>query len=112
LGNLDSLYEESDPAQLQWEAFLLALSNVFRDGKFTIKELVEQLSTTTELSQAIPDELADEERKGSLQRRMGRAFSERVGRRYGVEGLHLRKAGSNRNKVALWRVRGQEAADR
>jgi len=64
------------------------------------------MPTTPELSQALPDELADEERKGSLQRRLGRAFSERVGRRYGAEGLHLMKAGSNRNKVALWRVNG------
>jgi hypothetical protein len=107
LGNLDNLYQESDPSQLQWEGFLLALSNVF-DESFTIKELVEQLPASAELSQALPDELVDEERKGSLQRRLGRAFSERVGRRYGLAGLHLVKAGSNRNKVALWRVRGRD----
>jgi hypothetical protein len=60
---------------------------------------------------AILGKAADEERKGSLQRRLGRAFSERVGRRYGMAGLHLTKAGSNRKKVALWRVRGQDGRE-
>jgi hypothetical protein len=108
LQNLDSLYEESDPSQLQWEAFLLALLDSFENRGFTIKELVELLPTKSELNQSLPDELADEDRKGSLQRRLGRAFSERVGRRYGVRGLHLLKAGTNRNKVVLWRVLGQD----
>jgi hypothetical protein len=112
LGNLDCLYQESDPSQLQWEAFLLAVSGMFGAENFTIKELVEALPTNAELSQALPDELADEERKGSLQRRLGRAFSERVGRRYGLAGLHLTKAGSNRNKVAFWRVLRQDGGQR
>jgi hypothetical protein len=87
---------------------LLALLDSFENRGFTIKELVELLPEKSELSQALPDELADEDRKGSLQRRLGRAFSERVGRRYGVKGLHLMKAGTNRNKVVLWRVLGQD----
>jgi hypothetical protein len=108
LGNLDRLYEESDPSQLQWEAFLLALDDSFDGRNFTIKELIEVMPTDSELSQALPDELADEDRKGSLQRRLGRAFSERVSRRYGANGLHLMKAGTSRNKVVLWRVLGQD----
>jgi hypothetical protein len=107
LNNLDILYQESDPSQLQWEAFLQALGCVFGTDSFTIKELVELMPTNTELSQVVPDELADEERKGSMQRRLGRAFSERVGRRYGANGLHLLKAGMNRNKVVLWKVKEQ-----
>jgi len=79
---------------------------MFESKTFTIKELVELMPTAPELSQALPDELADEERKGSLKRRLGRAFSERFGRRYGAAGLHVVKAGSNWNKVALWRVAG------
>ena len=111
LQNLDSLYEESDPAQLQWEAFLLAILDSFDNRGFTIKELVELLPENSELTQALPDELADEDRKGSLQRRLGRAFSERVGRRYGATALHLVKAGTNRNKVVLWRVLGQDCRE-
>ena len=110
LNNLDSLYQESDPSQLQWEGFLQSLLGVFGKDSFTIKELVELMPTRLELSQVVPDELADEERKGSMQRRLGRAFSERVGRRYGAAGLHLAKAGMNRNKVVLWRVAGSEPA--
>jgi hypothetical protein len=111
LQNLDRLYEESDPAQLQWEAFLLAILDSFEHQGFTIKELVELLPENSELTQALPDELADEDRKGSLQRRLGRAFSERVGRRYGSRGLHLVKAGTNRNKVVLWRVLGLDCRE-
>ena len=111
LQNLDSLYEESDPATLQWESLLLAILEYFDNRSFTIKELVELLPENTELTQALPDELADEDRKGSLQRRLGRAFSERVGRRYGATALHLVKAGTNRNKVVLWRVLGQDCRE-
>jgi hypothetical protein len=111
LQNLDRLYEESDPSQLQWEALLLAVLDSFDNRGFTIKELVELLPENSELTQALPDELADEDRKGSLQRRLGRAFSERVGRRYGAKGLHLVKAGTNRNKVVLWRVLGQDCRE-
>lgn len=107
LQNLDRLYEESDPSQLQWEAFLLAIQESFESQTFTIKELIETMVTDARLNQALPDELVDEDRKGRLQRRLGRAFSERVGRRYGAAGLHLRKSGTNRNKVVLWRVQGQ-----
>jgi hypothetical protein len=111
LQNLDRLYEESDPAQLQWEAFLLAILDSFDNRGFTIKELVELLPNNSELTQALPDEMADEDRKGSLQRRLGRAFSERVGRRYRATALHLMKAGTNRNKVVLWRVLGQNCRE-
>jgi hypothetical protein len=111
LQNLDRLYEESDPSQLQWEAFLLAILDSFDNRGFTIKELVELLPENSELPQALPDELADADRKGSLQRRLGRAFSERVGRRYGAKGLHLVKSGTNRNKVVLWRVLGQDCRE-
>lgn len=105
------MHEESDPSRLQWAAFLLALADAFEVKDFTIKELVELLPKNSELNQSLPDELADEDRKGSLQRRLGRAFSERVGRRYGMRGLHLMKAGTNRNKVVLWRVLGQDGPE-
>lgn len=55
----------------KWEAFLLAIMESFDNRGFTIKELMELLSEKSELSQALPDELAGEDR----------AFSERVGRR-------------------------------
>jgi hypothetical protein len=109
LRNLESLYEDADPSQGQWEGFLQAISEVNGTGTFTIKELVERMTAEVSMRQCLPDELADEERKGTLQRRLGRAFSERVGRRYGSRGLHLLKAGTNRSKVALWRVKTQAA---
>ena len=49
------------------------LLSVFGADSFTIKELVELMPTNTEISQVLPDELADDERKGSMQRRLGRA---------------------------------------
>jgi len=78
----------------------------FDNRGLTIKELVESLQANSELTLAVPDELADEDRKGSLQRRL---VSERVGRRYGAKGLNLVKGGTNRNKIILWRVLGRES---
>ena len=105
LGNLVTLYQESDPSQLQWEGFLTALSSIFDQEGFTISQLVEVMQTNSELTNARPEEFADCDRKGTLQRRMGRAFAARAGRRYGQDGLHLVKAGTTRNKVVLWEVR-------
>src|SRR5665213_1197206 len=51
LNNLDSLYQESDPSQLQWEGFLQSLLTVFGTDSFTIKELVELMPTNPDLSQ-------------------------------------------------------------
>jgi hypothetical protein len=84
---------------LQREAFLCAVLGPFDSQGFTIKEQVELLPEKSELNQALPDEFAGEDR----------AFTERVGRRYEMRGLHLVKAGTNRDKVVLWRVLGRTA---
>jgi hypothetical protein len=72
---------------VQWEASLLAILDCFEGRAFTIKELVELLLDNTELTQALPDELADEDRKGSLQRRLGVHSSSAKTAQFGTEAL-------------------------
>jgi hypothetical protein len=51
---LGSADEESDPWQLQWEAFLLAMRGAFDAQSFTIKELIEAMVTNAALSKRFP----------------------------------------------------------
>lgn len=107
LQNRDDLYQQADPSQEQWEAFLQVIRDYFDGDSFTTNTLVEKMRTEPAIQPAIPDEFADEDRRGNLQRRLGRAFRERLGRRYGAGGLRIVKAGLTRNKVVQWSVRGQ-----
>ena len=110
LGNLDDLYEQSDPTTQQWESFLAAIREEY-ESSFTIHELVDLIRKGEAISKTLPDDLPEDDRKGSsFQRRVASAFRSRVGRRYGTAGLHLLRAGEARNKVALWTVKVQSQA--
>jgi hypothetical protein len=126
LDNFDEQYQESDPSGQQWEAFLATLYEVFDGGAFTIRQILNLSGETAPgrfhrvnhnpsdedsgsssdhpLKEVWPDELADDIRKGNLQKRMGHAFRQRIGRRYGKGAYHLQKAGQASNKVARWIV--------
>ena len=108
LGNLESLYEQSDPSKLQWESFLTSISEEYEDRPFTIHELVDLMRSGNEIKKALPDDLPDDDRPGNgFQRKMANAFRQRLERRYGRDGFHLVKAGEARTRVALWSVRRQ-----
>jgi putative DNA primase/helicase len=104
LGNLEEMYESSDESTLQWEVFLQALVTVYGEGCFTVREVKEDITGNRVLAETVPDELADAiEKPGSFQRRLGRAFSKRVGTRYGDAAIHLERAGEEKH-ATKWRV--------
>jgi hypothetical protein len=108
LGNLENLYEQSDPSTQQWESFLTAIREEYGELSFTIHDLVELIRKGDPVSKSLPDDLPEDDRKGSsFQRRIASSFRSRVGRRFGTIGLHLLRAGDARNKVALWIVKAQ-----
>jgi hypothetical protein len=110
LGNLEGLYEQSDPSKLQWESFLTAISEEYEDRPFTIHELVDLIRGGDPIRTALPDDLPDDDRGGNgFQRKIASAFRQRLERRYGRDGFHLVKAGEARNKVVLWSVRRQNS---
>jgi len=86
------------------------MRDAFDSRVFTIKELIETIGRGFRIeTRHSPDELVDEDRKGRLQASpwSGLQRSSRPAGGMEVAGLHLRKSGTNRNKVVLWRVQGQ-----
>jgi hypothetical protein len=107
LKNLDGLYDTADESSLQWEQFLGALASTFEDEPFTVKEVVEQVHCNQEFSAALPDDIAFvADKEGSFQRRLGKSFSKREGRRYGDMDLHLERAGMESRAVKWCVIRG------
>jgi hypothetical protein len=107
LKNLDGLYDTADESSLQWEKFLGVLASTFDDKPFTVNKLVEHLQTESSFNEALPDDVAyDKDGDGSLQRRLGKAFSKREGRRYGDSNIHLERSGMKSRAVKWCVVRG------
>jgi hypothetical protein len=122
LANSAQLHEQADSESLQWETFLKTLEEAFYGEPFTVAKIWEQMnekawdtetrqSTLTrradELRAALPDfigKVMDRE-GGSLRQRLGIAFSERVGRRYGDAQYRIEHPGDDlHGKVAQWKV--------
>jgi Bifunctional DNA primase/polymerase, N-terminal len=103
LANREELYETTTDAGADWYAFLSAWRGAYGESSKTTKALVGDLYATSDdsfndLRTALPDDFGsiDPSRPDRLlSRRLGNAFRERVGKRFGTEGLHLVRAGSS-----------------
>lgn len=107
LANLDSFYEQADDESAEWEGFLAALLDRYRDKPFTVAELAEHLRSDQRLLDALPDDLADAFQKppSSFKARLGKALGKRAETRYGDDGLHVERANQNaRSGVASWHL--------
>jgi len=103
LGNCEELYENSDPAEQEWAAYLGALYDGFDDDEFTVAQLVRLHSfESNPVAEAMP---ADIQKIKDNSKSIGRAFLSRVRTRYGAEGLYLEKVSEPGERVARWRVR-------
>jgi hypothetical protein len=109
LGNLDRLYEQADPGEAQWTAFLARLHKVY-SSSFTIARLIERLDNDEDLRAALPDELAEADGRKLNPKRISWAFRRRLDRRHGDAELRIVK-GSVRRGVATWRVLGKETGE-
>jgi hypothetical protein len=105
LGNSEELYEQADRETQQWEHFFLSLNEVFRGDSFRVSELVNRLAKSNDgLRDALPDFVAEVlEKTGFLQRRLGTAFAERLGRRFGDSGVFIEKRGKVHH-AQMWSV--------
>lgn len=121
LANSERLFEQSDVERNDWETFLEAVEEVFHGGAFIIAELWERLNEKTyeemvrqtvlteraeELRNALPVDLTRwMDREGAFKQRLGIAFNQRRGRRFGKRQVRVeRAADDSHNKVARWRV--------
>jgi len=121
LANSDQLYDQADAESMQWEAFLKTLDAVFYGELFTVAQVWERLNEKTydqsmrqsilteraeQLRAALPDFVAQAmDREGFFKQRLGTAFSERRGRRYGDSQVRIERDVDDRHgKVARWTV--------
>jgi hypothetical protein len=119
LRNADDMYAEADEESTQWEAFLLALLELFPDP-FTTAAVADELQGKTwdaerriaepskramRLKSALPESLLEVADKDTLfRRRLGKMLSERVDTRYGKNQIHL-KRGTLLHGSPQWEVK-------
>jgi hypothetical protein len=121
LANSSELYEQADAESIQWEAFLQTLDSAFYSEPFIVAQVWERMNDKSyntdthqtvltpradELRMALPELIAGVmDREGFFKQRLGFAFSERVGRRYGAAEFRIeRDADDHHGKVARWKV--------
>jgi hypothetical protein len=110
LSNLDHMYEASDEEAGQWEGFLRAWRERYRDAAITTAGLVEALRARPDmqadrLQTAVPDVVAEllDGPPSALPRRLGKALARRVDVRHGDDNIRLAKAHVDHG-VQRWRV--------
>ena len=121
LANSERLFEQSDIERSDWETFLEVIEDAFPGMAFTIAEFWERLNEKTyedlvrqsvltdraeELRNALPADLTRwMDREGQFKQRLGMAFNQRRGRRFGKRQLRVERApGDAHGKVARWKV--------
>ncbi len=121
LANSTQLYKQADAESVQWEAFLKTIEGVFYCEPFTVAQVWERMNDKTYnadtrqtasteraegLRAALPDFIAQAmDREGFFKQRLGFAFGERVGRRFGDAQVRIeRDADDLHGKVARWKV--------
>ena len=104
LGNQQDLYDDNDSDGCQWEAFFEAWDSAFDDRQITVSEVIRELATNFDLRDAIPDWLADSYYRdpGKFRQQLGQALLRQRGAQYSL--WRLERTGTNRRKVALWRM--------
>jgi hypothetical protein len=119
LGNLEEMYQMADEESEEWEAFLRRWHEIFADAaqpvSVVVKYLKDEVGVAGTLSDVLPDDLSSiPERNGdgkpiSLEKRLGKALSKKLGVRYGDDGIHLEKTGEGK-KAKLWCVKLSDLA--
>jgi hypothetical protein len=121
LANSSELYKQADAESVQWEAFLRTLDSAFYSEPFTVAQVWDRMNDKTydtdtrqtlltahadELRAALPDFIAQAmDREGFFKQRLGIAFGERVGRRYGDAQVRIERDFDDlHGKVARWKV--------
>jgi hypothetical protein len=121
LGNSNELHDQADIESVQWEGFLKILDTVFYGEPFTVAQVWERMNDKTwnestrqsrltdhaeVLRAALPDMIAKAmDREGFFKQRLGFAFSEHLGRRYGDSQVRIeRDTHDLHSKVARWKV--------
>ncbi len=108
LGNEEEFLEEADDVAIEWENFLLVLADHYQHSvEFTIAELMQRLSMSEALKQALPASLAEvwDRKSGAFQKAIGYAFRKRKEQRFGDLQVYLKRGlETGHGKIAKWKV--------
>jgi hypothetical protein len=108
LSNLEDMYTATTEEDRQWTLFLSAIRKHFHGNSFTIAELAKEFPGSVEvpanaIQSALPEAFLS---TSDPRQRLGKAFSSRVGTKYGPDALYLERDGQDsHSKAARWRVR-------
>lgn len=109
LGNLETMYRNTDDESPQWEAFLLGLHEYFGKEIVTVSTIMEAVLKERYLIDLIPDSLEDlfddaGRVRANFKKRLGKAFTQRQGTRFGDSQVYIEKCADDSHlKVARWR---------
>ena len=107
LANSSQLYHQADAESNQWETFLSTIDAVYCGKPFTVADIWQRMNEgAEELRGTLPDFIAEVmDRDVFFKQRLGSAFGDRVGRRYGDAQIRIERHGDERHgKVARWKV--------
>jgi hypothetical protein len=114
LNNISEFHLQADDESLEWEGLLSTLKTLNPTNDFTVAEIIAKLAETAwgrptpsaaDLRAALPGSLADFiEHPGKLSRRLGAAFAQREGRRFGERELYIKRTGEVSHSAQCWRV--------
>jgi hypothetical protein len=97
LGNLNEMYDTLDADTPAWDGFLTAWHEIIGDEPTTVKALIKRLENNDQLTEALPDWLALDDKKG-YSHKLGNALRKREGVRF-PSGLMIKKGGQFRRAV-------------
>lgn len=113
LSNAGEFYDQVDEETPQWETFLVALLEKFGSGKpFTVAQACNHISGDVfsgNLSEIVPTSLGEAlddhgNIRSGFKHRLGKAFSKRVGTRYGDSGVRIDRRSEPGSGVVRWAV--------
>ncbi|HEV2752936.1 MAG TPA: hypothetical protein VGV36_03760 [Solirubrobacteraceae bacterium] len=114
LGNLEHLYAQADEEAAAWEAFLAAWQRHYGDGPVRVAQLTDDLTTSEELRDALPEDLAMalDRSTASFKAKLGKGLGKRAGTRYGDQGARVERCGQDaRSALSSWRVVSDQTAE-
>jgi len=109
LTNLESLYEDVDDEGPQWETFLLALHETFRQSPVTIAEICKGFSSRPEWLNILPESFESSvDNRGvilpNFTKRLGKAFLQRQNTHFGDSQVRVKRCSNDgHSKVARWK---------
>ncbi len=117
LSNLETLYEEADEDNAQWETFLHVWLETFGSQWIALSDVISKMEVAgsdagsssqlpaNDLVEALPEtlQIALKEKPKSFKIRLGKGLEKRVDTCFGIENVRLERARDGHKKLSRWR---------